>query len=182
MNFFRENKNFLSKENLNFIENIIFKEKIFPWYYQDHATFTLNSLETSNFFSHTVLQRLDKIDISEVINSKYYKETISILKNFLNSIEIKINFFTRIAYNLTFNNGEEKCGIHSDHAFEHGQIIIYLNDCLDKDSKTVVLDNNKQILKEIYPEKFKGICFGSNLHYHFFPKKGARIVLVATFI
>ena len=43
-------------------------------------------------------------------------------------------------------------------------------------------NNNKQILKEIYPEKFKGICFGSNLHYHFFPKKGARIVLVATFI
>jgi hypothetical protein len=182
MNYLKENKNFLSKENLDFIENIIFKEKNFSWYYQDQATFTSDPSVTSNFFSHTVLQRLDKKDISEAINSKYYRETVDILKNFLNSIEVKVNFFTRIAYNLTFNNGEEKCDIHSDHAFDHNQVIIYLNDCLDKNSKTVVLDNNKQILKEIYPEKFKGICFGSNLHYHFFPKKGVRIVLVATFI
>jgi len=32
-----------------------------------------------------------------------------------------------------------------------------------------------------HPEKYKGIYFDSHLHYHFFPKKGERVVLIATF-
>jgi hypothetical protein len=182
MSFFKENKNFLSKENLNFVENVILKDKFFPWYHQDQTNPDLTPFTFDSFFSHVVLERLEKKDITEVVNSIYYKETVSILRNFLNSVGVKVYFFTRIAYNLSYNNGEEKCALHSDHDFDHKQVIIYLNDCLDKDSKTIILDNDKKILKEIEPQKFKGVCFGSNFHYHFFPKKGSRIVLVATFI
>jgi hypothetical protein len=135
-----------------------------------------------SFLSHIILNRLENVDIKNAINSAFYDPTIDILNNFLNSKKLKKNFFTRIAYNLTFNNGIEQCAAHTDHDYNHNQIIIYLNDCLDKQSKTVILNEKEEIIKEIYPEKYKGICFGSNPHYHFFPTKGMRVVLVATFI
>jgi hypothetical protein len=180
--FFKENKNFLSKENIDFIENKIFKKGIFPWYLQSQTTPKNTPNIYDNFFAHIVLERLENKHITEVVNSSFYNETVNILTNFLNSVKIKLNFFTRISYNLTYNNGIEKCGTHADHDYNHNQIIIYLNDCLDKNSKTIILGDNKKIIKEIKPEQYKGVCFGSNLHYHFFPKEGARIVLVATFI
>jgi hypothetical protein len=180
--FFKESKNFLSKDNKNFIENIILKDKMFPWYTLQETVKNIKFNPPDIFLGHTVLERLENVDIRNVINSTFYEQTKNILDNFLNSIKVKKYFFTRISYNLTINNGHERCPTHMDHDYKHNQIIIYLNDCIDKNSKTVILDDNKKIIKEISPEKNKGICFGSNPHYHFFPTKGVRIVLVATFI
>ena len=44
-----------------------------------------------------------------------------------------------------------------------------------------MLDKNKQIIKEIYPEKYKGVLFEGLPHYLHYPKKGNRIILIATF-
>jgi hypothetical protein len=179
---FKENKDFLSKENKDFIENIIFNKKMFPWYILQETVRNIKINPPDIFLGHTILSRLESEHMKDVVNSHFYDPTVDILNNFLNSIKVKKNFFTRISYNLTFNNGVEKCPIHTDHEFSHNQIIIYLNDCLDKKSNTVILNEKEEIIKEIKPEKYKGICFGSNKHYHFFPTKGMRVVLVATFI
>ena len=58
------------------------------------------------------------------------------------------------------------------------QMIIYLN---DSDAKTCIVNKGK-IVKEITPKTGKGICFNNLPHYAEFPKSGARLVLVATFI
>ena len=43
------------------------------------------------------------------------------------------------------------------------------------------LNWDKQIIKEIYPEKYKGVLFEGLPHYLHYPKKGNRIILIATF-
>ena len=55
--FFKENKNFLSKENIDFIENKIFKKGIFPWYLQSQTTPKNTPNIYDNFFAHIVLER-----------------------------------------------------------------------------------------------------------------------------
>jgi hypothetical protein len=179
----KENNNFLTKENIEFINNVVLN-KDFPYfinYFNDNEKLSL-SLSKNIFLSHTVQIRLDTCNLKEAINSPYYEITLDILKNFCKSINQKVNFFTRINYNLTFNNGKIKSHIHKDHdGFDHKQIIIYLNDC-DKEATTCIVDNKSKLLKEIMPEKYKGICFNSLKHYQKFPKTGHRVILVATFI
>jgi hypothetical protein len=176
--FFKNNVNFLSQNNINFIENIVLG-KNFPYYFN----FSKKTLDEKYLIlTHIVQGRLENNSLKNIIKSPdSYDETLDILKNFCNSINEKYNFFTRICYNLTFNNGNLRSQIHQDHNYEHKQIIIYLNDC-DKFSKTCIIDEKNKIIKEIIPEKFKGVCFNNFKHYHFFPKSGHRVVLVATYI
>jgi hypothetical protein len=176
MIFYKESKNFLSKESKNFIENFVLKDE-FPLYKINTATHHTDD----EFFSHMVLKRPENRSITETINSNYHKETLKILEEFLNSIKIKPSFYLRICYNVTFNNGHEKSNVHLDHDFSHKQAIIYLNEPKDKKSNTVIL-HNKKVYKEITPEKYKGICFENTEHYSCFPKFGSRYILVATFI
>ena len=175
--WFKQNTNFLSETNKKFIETTVLN-KDFPYYFQAGAV----SLKQKDFyFSHKVLNRLeDSEDHSKAINTNIttYHSTLDILKNFTNSIGEKPNFFTRIGYNLTFNNGFDKCEPHQDHDYDHKQMIIYLN---DSDAKTCIVNKGK-IVKEITPKTGKGICFNNLPHYAEFPKSGARLVLVATFI
>ena len=175
--WFKQNTNFLSETDKKFIEsNLLSKD--FPFYFQAGAV----SLAEKDFYlSHQVLKRLEHSeDHTKSINTdlKTYHSTLDILKNFSNSIGEKPYFFTRIGYNLTFNNGFDKCKPHQDHDYDHKQIIIYLN---DSDAKTYILNKGK-IVKEITPKAGKGICFNNSPHYAEFPKSGARLVLVATFI
>ena len=178
--FYKENKNFLSKKNIEFIKNTVLAYN-FP-FYLGNADFDHKKIIP--VMGHNVLIRLEEIHLSKCINSPHYDETVDILNSFCKSINEKPSFYTRIAYNVTFNNGLEKSHTHIDHeSFNHKQIIIYLNDCDEKSSTCIVdkKDKNK-IIKTIEPEKNKGICFGSFPHYMIFPKSGLRIILVATYI
>jgi len=177
---FKEKKKFLSKEQIRFIEEIILVKE-FPFYFINKTVSEKDPLQNDSFLAHVILNRIEQQHLSKAINSNYYDPVVNILTSFLDSVKEEYSFFTRIAINLTYNNGFEKSSIHRDHEYEHKQIIIYLNDC-DKDSKTIILNDKEESIKEITPEKYKGVCFGSNLHYHFFPKKGNRIILVATYI
>jgi len=177
--FFKENNNFLSEKNIEFIENI--PEKI-PFFLQETAAYTkTGQSKKDSFFSHIIMNRIDSdLSFQELINSVFYTDTIDILNNFCKSINEKPYFYTRICYNITFNNGFDLSEIHQDHNFNHKVIIIYLNEC-DKNSKTCILKDEK-IIKESYPKKFKGICFENLPHYIHFPKSGYRLALVATYI
>lgn len=174
--YFKENKNFMTQENIEFVENTVLNDN-FNYFFNPNTL----TQKSDAFFSHQVLKRIDQVEDYEVINSNYYKQTKNILDNFCDSISEKVYFYTRISFNMTFNNGYEKSGIHQDHPFPHKQIIIYLNDA-DTKSKTCIVDKNDKIIKSIKPLKYKGICFDNQPHFNYNPTVGYRLVLVATFI
>ena len=87
----------------------------------------------------------------------------------------------RCNINLCFKTRNKTCLPQYDHNYPHKQLIIYLNDQIDKTSNTILLDENKKILHKITPKQYKGVCFDSCPHYFYFPKKDIRVALVYTF-
>jgi len=171
-----EDINFLSDNSINFIENVILTNK-FPLYMQNEA------VENDNIknMTHIVLPRIEDRDETYKTNV-YYKEFVNILNDFCLKNKIKYDEILRICVNLTYNNGiSDKSPIHCDHKFEHNQLLIYLNEPLDNNSSTILLDESYNIIKEIKPKKYKGLFFSKMPHYLKFPKKGERYVLVFTF-
>lgn len=179
MNLFKEHSNFLSKESKDFIDNVVLGDN-FPFYIIP-STGSLGREVKDGVFNHMVLPRPEDRNITETVTSQFYEPTVKLLLEFLKAINISPYFFLRIAYNITYPNGFEKSGIHTDHNYDHKQIIIYINDIKDKESKTVIM-KNKKVFKEIEPKQYKGVCFGNLEHFNYNPKIGKRIVLVATFI
>jgi hypothetical protein len=173
--FYKESKNFLTKENIDFIENVILGNN-FPFYLSKQSTLKDNY---KNMF-HNLLHRPEGIYPNGRINSIHYDNVFSLVNSFFKKFNIKHKEILRMCINFTYNNGVKKCPIHEDHDFPHKQLIIYLNDA-DPNSKTIILNKKNKIIKEIKPEKYKGICFETLPHYMFYPKKNERIILVTTF-
>jgi len=172
--FFKESKNFLTKENINYINNVILSNT-FPFYIKKKST----DVDSQKVMAHNLLNRPE--EKKNRINSPYYYEVLNLVNSFFNKFNIKSVEILRMSINLTFNNGHKKCPTHLDHYYPHKQLIIYLNDA-DPCSKTVILNEEKtKIIKKITPEKYKGVCFDSLPHYLIYPKKGLRIILITTF-
>jgi hypothetical protein len=170
-----EDKNFLKIEHIKFIENTILKSN-FPFYYQNYSI----PNDKNEILTHVVIKGPEYRKQNETFSdSNYLNIFIDILNTFCKKNNILVNEIYRIGVNLTFNNGVKKCQTHIDHDFPHKQLLIYLNDIKDKNSYTVLI--NKKKIKKIKPVKYKGICFDNVPHYHYYPKKGARIVAVFTF-
>jgi len=176
--FFKENNNFLTKENIEFIEKIILGNN-FSWFLSEG---NITKKLYIPYLTHCVLKRLDEYTIDQCLNSHFYKDTLDILNNFCKSIEEKPNVYLRMNYNLIFNIKETKPFIHKDHEMPHKQIIIYLNEPDDKETGTYILNEKEEIIKKCIAKKYKGICFGHNKHYALHPKVNHRVILVATFI
>lgn len=174
-----EDKDFLTQEQKNFIENILLSNN-FPFYINYSAV----EGDGNKFFSHCLLRRPEeRIKGQPLFNSSYAEQIVDIFKTFIIKNKINCEEMLRCSVNLTFKTMSKKCPVHLDHDYDHKQLLIYLNDCVDKEAKTVLLDDTgKKVLHEIIPEKFKGVCFGSCPHYMSFPKKDIRVVLVYTFI
>tara|TARA_B100000424_G_scaffold265996_1_gene256477 strand:- start:59 stop:571 length:513 start_codon:yes stop_codon:yes gene_type:complete len=169
---YKENKDFLKQSQIDFIEKNIMGVN-FPMFLQSKS---VNDTDKSDsYFEHTILKRIENQRYDEAINSIHYDAIKDILDTFLKSIGEKANFYTRISINATFNNGYEHSTPHTDHNYDHKQVIIFLNDA-DENAETVIGDSR------IKPEKYKGICFGYENHHMIFPKSGVRYVLVATYI
>lgn len=173
--FYKEINNFLTKQNIDFIEKLILTND-FPYFIYDSPV----EKEKSPYLSHVVVRRPE--DKNPGINSPHYMECVKIILSALSAADVQTKNILRIAINLTYNNGMEKCKIHEDHDYPHKQLLLCLNDPLDKNSKTIILDDDKEtILKEVIPKKYTGIIFDNKPHYHFYPKQGHRIMFVATF-
>jgi len=180
MPYIKESKNFLSKENIEFIEKVILSPTL-PYYLVSYKEDTRIDNDSVTF-GHLVQNRLESESPQTAVKSpNTYNQTVDILNNFLKSINQKCYFFTRIVYNLTIHNKKEEKFIHTDHDYKHKQIIIYLNNC-DPLSKTCILDEKHKLIKEITPKKYTGVCFENLPHYQVLPTYGYRPVLVATFI
>tara|TARA_R100000988_G_C4005142_1_gene171996 strand:+ start:2343 stop:2864 length:522 start_codon:yes stop_codon:yes gene_type:complete len=169
-----QDNSFLTREHKYHIDNVILG-KYFPWYFQP------DSQEPNGekpYFGHAVLQRPDLREPGEHFKSSHGEFCVDVLNNFCKNNNIKYKEIYRINFNLDINNGYDICNIHEDHTFAHNQLLVYLNNC-DSSLCTVIKNKDKEI--KIKPEKFKGISFPKNLHYHYFPKQGRRVVLVMTY-
>ena len=171
--FLIEDNNFLNKKQKDHIKNTITNYD-FPWFFQKINVYA----KPDPFLSHTVIKRIEYRKKEEFSNSTETDFCLNILNSFCNKHNIKYKEILRIAFNLTFNNGSKKSGIHVDHEFYHKQLIVYLNDC-DKKSCTVIINNKKGI--KIKLKIFKGVCFESKPHYQIYPKDNVRFVLIITF-
>ena len=170
-----EDKNFLTTDQIDFIDTFILGDN-FPYY------LNLNSVtnDGNKYLCHSVVKRPEEREDSEPFyNSNYHEPILNIFRNFVVKNNIEVQEVLRCSVNLTFNTMEDQCPVHNDHEYPHKQFLMYLNDCFDKDAKTIILKNNEKY--EIVPEKFKGICFDSSPHYMIYPKKDIRVVLVVTF-
>ena len=118
----------------------------------------------------------------EKSNDDYFNFFTSCFMMFCSKHDIKVNEILRSAVNCCYNNGYVGTDIHSDHEFEHKQFLLYLNDPEDKETPTIVYNKEEtEILKKIYPKKYKGAWFDGLPHTFNYPKKGLRWVAVFTF-
>jgi len=165
-------KNVFNQEQKEFLDSI-FKHEAFPFYLSANAV-TIKEDNSFHFIHHAI--RRDKPNID---NSGLAPPLRLLLSQIASKIKIKYTKIFRCAVNITFYNGyTDRCPIHEDHNFDHKQILIYLNDA---DGDTVLLNKkgNKEI-KKITPEAYKILVMDRRDHYHFFPTKGIRKVLVYT--
>lgn len=177
--FFIEDNNFVSEELKKQIDNLVFDSNL-PFYYNEKEI--LYEKEKSPYLTHTILKRHEERKKGETFNSINYEIFLELLGEFCKKHNIKVNELLRISVNLTYNNGQPSSSIHLDHDFPHNQLLVYLNNPLDKNSKTVIYDDDKKtILKEIAPERYKGICFEKKPHALYHPTKGDRFVIIYTF-
>lgn len=177
--FFIEDDNFLKKEDIDYINNNIVYNDNFPMFLQHKAV----EGDNNRYMCHTIVHRIEQRSKEEPeFNSFLGPYFLELLKRFCKKHKIKFNKILRSAINLSFKDKENKSKTHKDHTFKHKQMLIYLNQPEDKESKTVILDKmGKKILKEIKPEAYKVICFEDALHYMYFPKKGIRMIAITTF-
>lgn len=166
-----KDNNFLTKKHKHFITEFLLKSD-FPYFLQPHSTFDDDYV----MMEHIALRRYD--NDWNTGNVEIYKD---ILNTFCKKHKIKYEKILRCSVNLTFNIGIKKAKIHVDHKEPHKQLLVYLNKMKDKKSYTVVCDDRKNIIEKIEPVQFRGLGFGDNYHYHYYPKVGHRVVLVYTF-
>ncbi len=165
-------KNVFNKKQKEFL-NSIFKEEKFPFYLSENSV-TIKKDNSFHFIHHAIHRDKPNIDNSGLAPA---------LRLLLSEVSPKINIeykkIYRCAINITFYNGyTDRCPIHEDHNFDHKQILIYLN---ESDGDTILLNKkgDKEV-KRINPEAYKILVMGRRDHYHFFPTKGIRKVLIYT--
>tara|TARA_B110000285_G_scaffold54179_1_gene61705 strand:+ start:450 stop:974 length:525 start_codon:yes stop_codon:yes gene_type:complete len=169
-------KNFLSKDNIDFIENYILGPDC-PFYVKTG----IGVGDDVKTLTHCVLPRPENRSVTYE-KHPFWDKFENILINFCQNNNLACSEIFRISINLTYYNGTvEKSPIHIDHDFEHNQLIVYLNNTLDKNCSTVLLNGKDEIYGEVNPEKYMGLCFPKMRHYLKFPKIGERYVLVYTF-
>lgn len=189
MSLILERENFLTQEELNFIDSEILTHRV-PWHYEKSST-----SDKFPFFGHIIIPRIENPSDEIEINSPLYNFFTKIQKRFCLENNIPFNKLYRQCLNLTFPNEEEYGDPHVDHNFKHKNMIIYLNDNFEN-GETILFDkkhsllskedcNNYEdirMLKEIKPKKGKVVCFdGDIFHTVRWIPKGRRIIFVSTF-
>ena len=165
---------YITNEDQALIKREVFNN-FFPWFTQT-TTWTRQGNEIKDeILTHVLLRRPE-----ERPEKEYYCSPVAELMEQLISKYTNHKKLLRMCFNLTYDNGHEKTGIHKDHKYDYKQFILYLTDTFKK-GETVILNENKRTIKKIKPIKNKYVMFGANYHYNYFPKKGKRVVLIATY-
>ena len=170
-----EDKNFLSARSKKFIESTILSNN-FPLYHSNYAVDANDAIEN---LTHVILRRQEDRSVNEPMHPLYHS-FVKILDEFCNKHKISYREVLRICINFSYPSGSKKSAVHVDHEYKHDQLLIYLNDPKDKTSSTVLLDDKYKKVREVFPEKYKGIFFPKMPHYVNLPKKGGRFIAVFT--
>lgn len=172
---FIENHLSLTQEQENFVEFI--KSNSFPWFYQ-------RATDNYKFFGHAFMKR--NYDPSYIgqgdINSDYYNLAKSIFDKFCTDNNVLYKTILRSSANCALPFAEEYSDIHVDHEFDHKVFLLYLNDVAN--GETCLFDNDKNLIKTIKPEKYKGVIFDGKINHAIrsCAINQIRLVLVFTFI
>mgnify|MGYP003152678913 CR=1 FL=1 len=165
-------KKVFNKEQKEFLDSI-FKDEKYPFYLSANAVRDVDD-NTFHFVHHAIRREEPNVG-----NSGLAPALRLLLSQITSKLNIKYTTIFRCALNITFYNGyQDRCPIHNDHPFDHRQVLIYLN---NSNGDTVLLDKktNKEI-KRVSPEAYKILIMDRRAHYHFFPTKGIRKVLIYT--
>ena len=174
--FLIEDSDFLTDAHKEYIKNV-YKDD-FPYFYQNNCVRDDGNI----FLAHTLVLRPEERKNNQVYNSDFSEIFEDMLTTFCDKHQVTYSELLRASINLTFNGGQNKCLPHTDHPYYYKHLLIYLNNPLDKESHTVILDKDeKQELRRITPEQYKGVCFENLPHYQIFPNSGERIIGVFTF-
>ena len=149
--------------------------KNFPWFYQEKTTtknIKYDGHKNVSIFGHNFLNRPEDDGYSKV-NSEYFPYALNAVKEILSENGFVQNsyFFLRLNANCSFpDEGVQFTNPHTDHSFKHLNFLIYLT---DNGGKTFVEGEEHE------PSEDDVILFTGE-HYFELPKKGRRIVIIAT--
>tara|TARA_B100001996_G_scaffold183970_1_gene140649 strand:- start:62 stop:601 length:540 start_codon:yes stop_codon:yes gene_type:complete len=167
-------------ENFNLLKKTIFNHE-FPWYFQETSTTGLGDIEGHEnhpFYSHILLTRPDTGACYTESKSNLTELGVAVVTEILKFNNKKARFFfTRISINSTFPiEGNQITMPHYDHDFAHINFICYLTDDHGGGGRTFIKGH-----EPYKPVEDECIVF-SGRHYMELPKKGRRVIIVATMI
>ena len=149
----------------------------FPWY----SLRTLDDDHSPNQFCHALMRRSLSGEPEEgIINSNYYEYSKNLFLDVCESLGLEVRDIYRLAFNNTTYSPQKWVDPHKDHEFDHKVMLLYVSQ-FDK-GQTYLMDENKNVVHVIEPEKYKAVVFNNCYHTHTFclPDQ-LRIVMVATF-
>ena len=146
----------------------------FPWYYSNATTIgdDVKGYVNISQFAHTFIGRPEMCGWS-TSDSELHQLAVDVVREILSENDYLINeyFFLRLASNCVLpSDGVQFSSPHVDHKFPHYNFLVYLT---NSGGSTFIEG------KEHKPEEDQSILFTGE-HYLQLPKKGRRIVLVAT--
>jgi len=171
-------KNFLTGDEQDKIDNQIVYGQFFPWYRMPYSS----SMDYP-FYGHVLATRQDKNEniISDPIMSDWYWFFKPIFERFINKHEIFKGKYTvlRACLNDSLSFEDEFCDPHVDYDEPHTILILYLTDSsgatiiydkkLQEGESTVYLnkdgDSGLKVEHEVEPERGKMMCF-DGLKFH----------------
>ena len=136
---FIEDKDFLNEDEKKYIENTFISDQ-FPLYQLFGDVFADGKSNT--MLQHHIVER----DTNNY-TSQYYPFIHNLVSKFTQKHNLPYNKILRSAVNLTFKDKLNKCDPHIDHNQPHNQLIIYINEPLDKFANTVILSEDKKTIE-----------------------------------
>ena len=176
------NEGYLSKKEIDFLNNYIVNSDVFPWYVLPRPV-----SEKYPCMNHVLLPRYDyKNNTGFKINSGLYEPMLNIVEGICKKHRITIKRILRAQFNLTWKFKGKYSTPHFDHDFPHKNVIIYLNKFTKGSTylfKETYNDKKaKTIIKEMKSDKGKYIVYpGENYHAAGFPGKEGELRMICIF-
>lgn len=133
----------------------------------------INAYNNISFLSHDFLTRPLPGRKYPVVNSQHAILCYTVLEEIFEHNEIDINCIYRMNANMVYpSSGIQETIPHTDHTFQHKNILVYLT---DSGGETKCGDSR-------FDPKEDDIIIFEGIHNFVLPKQKPRVVLVATYI
>ena len=155
-----------------------FTSNYFPWYFNNNvAREEFNTEDNVFYFGHTLYTRPEVSGFSQPA-SENFQLALTTMQEILteNNYDSSKYFLLRMNVNCTLPSDTVQFSTrHLDHNFDHMNFLLYLTG----NGGSTFVDKGIMDWEENKPEEDQAILF-SGEHYIQLPKRGRRIVLIAT--